>query len=304
MKHGNLGWISCLAALSAVAACAGSEDGTGGNPSTGGSGGSVGNDSGADSSSGGSGGSGATGGSTGGTSGSSGASGSAGAAGSGGGKSDAATTSVSGNIVALIDQVTPVTGMQVCVYGDSSVPCATTDQFGAYTITGMEADKEILLEFTKLNYFPALVTVKTRPTPINIGEFPAPTTGEASLFASIAGVTLDSAKGQMLATAVQPGSGGGFVGQDGVTITVTPDSGAGPFFTDDQNLPDLTLTTTGPNGLGLWANVNPGDVQVAFTHPTKTCTPLAMAWPGTAANAVRMTVVAGYLVGGGAVECQ
>jgi hypothetical protein len=211
---------------------------------------------------------------------------------------------VSGSIVALIDQVSPVAGMQVCVYGDSSVPCVFTDEFGAYAISGVEADAEILLQFTKAGYFPAVVTVKTTLAALDIGEFPAPSTGEASIFASIAGVTLDSAKGQLLGTAVQTGSSGGLVGQDGITMTISPASGTGPFYTNAQSLPDPAATSTGPSGLGLWANVNPGEVEVTFTHPTKTCTPLAMAWPGTAANSVRMTVVAGYLVGGGAVQCN
>lgn len=297
MRDSNSSWLlSSAVAIFSTLACATTEDGTG-SPAAGGSGGNV--DSGTDGSSG----SGGSGGSTGGSGGSSGQSGSAGAAGSDGG-SDAGTTSVSGTIVALIDSVTPVIDMQVCVYGNASVPCVQTDSFGAYTITGVEAEKELLLEYTKAAYYPALVTVKTRSTPIDIGEFPAPTLEEANVFAVLAGVTLDPTKGQLLATAVQAGTGGGFVGQNQITLGMTPQSGTGPYFTDDQNLPDTSLSSTNTNGLGLFANVNPGDVDVAFTHPSKTCTPLAMAWPGTAANSVRMTTVAGYLVGGGAVECK
>jgi hypothetical protein len=204
----------------------------------------------------------------------------------------------------LIDSVTPVIDMQVCHYGNPNVPCVMTDSFGAYAISGVPAEQEILLEYTKTGYFPALVTVKTRETPIDIGEFPAPTQEEANAFAVLAGVTLDSTKGQLLATAVQAGTGGGFIGQPQITLALTPKSGTGPYFTNDQNLPDTSLTSTSANGLGLFANVNPGDVEIAFTHPTKSCTPLAMAWPGAAANSVRMTTVAGYLVGGGAVECK
>ncbi len=295
MKHPSVALFASSIAL-LVAACATTNDQTG-TPATGGTGGGV--DAGKDSASGGSSGSGGSGGSGG----TAGAAGSAGAAGADAG-SDAGTTAVSGTIVALVDLTTPVAGLQVCVYGDSSIPCVQTDSSGAYTITGVPADQEILLEYTKATYFPSLVTVKTRTSPIDIGEFPAPTEQEANVFAAIVGITIDKTKAQVLATAVQPGSTGGFIGQDGVTVSLAPQSGTGPYFTNSSNLPDTSLTSTSTSGLGLFANVNPGDPEITFIRPGKSCTPHDMAWPGTAANSVRIKTVAGYLVGGGAVQCN
>jgi hypothetical protein len=309
-RNGMIALALIVGPASLLAACATSDDATGG-AGTGGttaSGGAAGSDGG------GTGGSGATGGGAG-AAGTSGAAGASGAAGGGGmdggtgGSEGGLTGSITGRIEDLLTANDPnptyVSGLSVCVYQDSSIPCATTDSQGAYTLANVPADQDLLLEYQKTGYFPTLVTVHTVPGVVSLGLFLAPTTAAATAFATLVGVTLDPNKGQVLFTAFQPASGGGYTGQDSVVGAITPKTGTGPFYTNNNNppLPDTTATATSANGIGLFANVDPGDAEVTLTHFSKTCTRLSTAWPGVNPNGSKIKIVAGYLTGGAAVEC-
>ena len=74
----------------------------------------------------------------------------------------------------------------------------------------------------------------------------------------------------MLFTAFQPGTPS-YAGQDNVTASLTPMSGVGPYYVASNNLPDKTLTSTSTAGFGLFANVDPGDVEVTMTHAVHSC---------------------------------
>jgi hypothetical protein len=305
MKHPfALTAVALLASLVALSACAASE-GDGGPTGTGGVGASGGTGA-----SGGAGGTGGVGGSTGGVGGSTGgvggstggAAGSSGSGGGDGGGVDAGpTTTISGSIVGLIVDA-PVTGMKVCVYQVPSIPCVTTSTAGAYALSGVPADAEVLLEYTKTDFLKTLVTVKTTVGPMSIGTFHAPTEGEANFLATQLGTTIDATKGQVLFTAFQ-GAPGSFTGQDNVAASIAPTSGVGPVYLTSTMTPSTSLTATSTAGLGLFANVSPGDLEVTMTHSSKTCQRLSTAWVGTAATASKVKIVAGYLTAGAGLEC-
>lgn len=299
-----VGW-TVVCALAGAVACAASEDG-GGAGGAAGTAGSAGNDAG---------GAGGQGGSAG-TAGSAGSAGSSGndaggAAGAGGGDAgfDAGpTVTVSGQTVALSDLTTPIADFKVCVYQQPAITCVKSDAQGYFFLTGVPASTEVLLEFTKEpTQFPVLRTVTTTNANTDIGSIGYPTKTEANLFAFAAGTTIDPTKGQVLISAFQPGSSAQFTGQDGVTATMTPMSGSGPFYVKDSQppAPDKTLTATSTLGFGLFANTNPGTVEIDMVHPTKTCTQLPLAsWKASKPSGSKVPVVAGYLTGGAAVLCQ
>jgi hypothetical protein len=306
--HAFRAWAiaALVGAIAAASACASSED-TSGSGAVGGTSGSAGGDgsagSGATGGSGGAGGSGAAGGSAG----AAGSAGSAGSAGAGGGDAGP-PVSVSGATLALTNSA-PIVGFQVCVYQNPSVPCVMTNALGDYTISGVPGNSELLLEFTKTGYFPVLRTITTDTTDMDIGAITHPSTAEANAFAGLVGTSIDPTKGQVLALALETvllsDGGSGFYGQDGVVASMTPMSGTGPFYTTgDPPIPSTTATATDGSGIGLFANVTPGEVEVEMTHPTKACTRYVQAaWQGTTPTASRVPVVAGYLVGGGALQC-
>lgn len=296
-----------LGSLLALGACAASEDNTGGGGSAG-FGGSAGSGGGAGGSGGvgGSGGTGATGGAggAGGASGADGGGGTGGAdggGGTGGTAGDAGTTTITGSIVGLVSGVA-VSDLQVCLYQTPAVPCVKTDANGAYALSGVPANAEVLLEYTKASFLPTLVTVKTVAGPMSVGQFLAPTVAEASALASLVGITIDPTKGHILTTAFQ-GTPGSFTGQDNVTNSITPKSGSGPYYLNASNVPDTNLTVTSTAGIGLFANVSPGDVEVSMAHFTKTCQRLSTSWAGSTAAASKVKVVAGYLTGGAGLQC-
>ena len=297
-----------LLAGSLLAACASSEDdggGSGGSAGTAGSAGAAGADAGT-------GGTGATGGSAGAGGGTGGtAGGAAGSGGSAGALVDAGPpVKVLGYTVGLQDPNPPVADFKVCVYGQPQVPCVMTNAIGYYELDGVPGNSELLIEFTKTSYLPVLRTITTATTTLDMGTIQYPTTAEATAFASLAGVTLDPAKGQVLATALKTvilsDGGTGFTGQDGVSVSMSPATGAGPFYASAGALPlpDPNLTATSTNGLALFANVDVGEVEVEMTHATLACTRYVEAtWAGSTGTASRVPIVAGYLVGGAALQC-
>lgn len=312
MKHASvLGPMTVVASLFALGACSASEGGgggaggadgggAGGTAATGGMGGSTGGTGGTTGGTGGA--TGGTGGATGGTGGTTGGTGGTdGGAGDAGGDAGP-TATVSGSIVGLITSTTPVSGMKVCVYQTPSIPCVTTGSTGNYQLMGVPANANVLLEYTKTGYLSSLVTVKTVLGPMSIGQFQAPTTSEADTFASMVGTTIDPTKGQILITAFQ-GAPGSYTGQDNVTATLTPKSGTGPFYLTSGMLPSTSLTTTSTAGIGLFANVSPGDAEVTLTHLSKSCQRMGTSWAGSTPTASKVKVVAGYLTAGAGLEC-
>jgi hypothetical protein len=81
----------------------------------------------------------------------------------------------------------------------------------------------------------------------------------------------------------------------GVTVTLTPTSGAGPFYATAAGVPSTTLTETTTSGTAIFANVDPGDYVVTFSHATLTCAPTGFAWAGTAAETTRVPVQADHI---------
>jgi hypothetical protein len=304
MKHAYKAWSRAALIVAAVplAACAEAEDG--GGAWTDGGAGSAGAGATA-------GGGGAGGGSGAGGGGAAGDAGSAGGGGMGGLVDGGPPISVSGYVVELaLSQATdkPVPNMKVCVYGVPSVPCVTTNSIGYYQVQGVPGGNEILLEFTKDTFFPVLRTVTTGSTDIELGSIPYPTVALANLFGTLVNTKIDTSKGQVLAmalkTVILPDGGTGFTGQEDVSAAMTPKSGQGPFYTTASSVPDPAATATSTNGVGLFANVEPGDVEIEMSHPTKSCTRYVEgAWQGSTSTASRVPVIPGYIIGGAVLQC-
>ncbi|MEZ4219773.1 MAG: hypothetical protein R3B13_02510 [Polyangiaceae bacterium] len=232
--------------------------------------------------------------------GASGASGSSGA----GGQDAGPTVSVSGRTLGLVT-VSPIAGFSVCLYQVPSVPCVTSDTNGNYTLPGVPANSEVLLEYKLSGYLNVLRTVTTGAGNVDVGVANYPSTAEANAFASLVGTTIDPTKGQVLFSAFQPGTTS-LDGQDGVTASMSPTSGSGPHYINSGPplLPDSNLTATDTIGFGLYANVSPGNVEITLTHPTKTCQRLVLAsFAGSGPTVSKVPVVAGYLTAGAALEC-
>lgn len=72
------------------------------------------------------------------------------------------------------------------------------------------------------------------------------------------------------------------------------DETATPFYTDEQQENTLGLTATTSTGRGGFFEVAPGEHQIEFGGTATNCAP-GIAWPGDAANRIRVPVRAGHL---------
>jgi hypothetical protein len=151
-----------------------------------------------------------------------------------GGAGGNGVTTITGSLVGLVSG-TPIADLQVCLYQNASVPCVKTGAAGSYSLSGVPANQEVLLEYTKASYLSTLVTVKTVAGPMSVGVL-APTKAEADALASMVRTTINPAKGHILVTAFQ-GLAGRLQRQDNVTASISPKSGVGPYYLNASNFP-------------------------------------------------------------------
>jgi hypothetical protein len=217
--------------------------------------------------------------------------------------SDAGVASVTGLVVDASNlsaaknfdatQYPGVQGIQVCVYGQSSVPCATTDASGKYTIA-VPAAAAFTLSYNKTGYQPYLYAIGAQSAG---GTDDAPailitTTASGNAFLTMAGGTPDPTKGVIL-------FGGGTLGPSpgamyhemfgaydyyyapGYSVTLSPAATLGPVYVSPAWAPDPSLTAASVAGWGLF-QAPPGTYTLTYSSPTLSC--------GTTTT----TVVAGY----------
>lgn len=176
----------------------------------------------------------------------------------------------------------PIAGATICVVLPLGGPCVTSAADGSFTATGIPASTEMLLELTAPTFFPALATVTSGTTDVAFSYLMA-TRATVSTLGLIIGERIDATKGQIF---VQSGD------LAGVTVTLAPASGTGPFYSGATGIPSRTLTETTTSGASVFANVPAGDYVVTFSHATAMCSPTGFSWSGTVAETTRVTVQA------------
>ena len=273
-----------LVVVLVAAAC--SDDETGSN-AAGGRGGSAG-------SSAGTGGKGGSGGGTSGTGGSGGSTGGTGGAGTDAG--DAGPPSLSGTTVdGVRGQLTgePVlSGVEACVVDatgtkNTSIPCSTTNPAGEWSFPNLAPNQDMVVLFSKAGYNRTIIAVDLGTASITgrvvrMGRLQndgGSDGGAVENFGWDPAVTLDTAtKGTLNAAAVQasasPDAGSYVPGLDwttGVSFTISPAGGNGPYYVNPNETWASSATST-VNGWGAWfLNLTPGTYTVTATHPTLRC---------------------------------
>lgn len=253
--------------------------GSGGGSSTGGKGGA--------------GGKGGTGTGTGGTAGTGGAGGTAGTAGADGGDAGNGPVQFTGTTTAYVGgkngAEAPLAGVTVCVVDatgkkSTTIPCATTNAKGEYSFTGLARKQTLIILFEKAGYATQIIaadigTADANRSPLRLALTAAADAGvdAGAGFASWdPALVIDPAKGSLNAFAVQPGPGNqaapGYDFTTGVSFTITPAAGAGPYYIDPtENWVSGATKTVG--GWGAWfQNLTPGTYTVKATSATLSCT--------------------------------
>lgn len=217
---------------------------------------------------------------TGGSGGSGGATGGSGGAGGetvdggGGAGGDAATVTMTFQVRGLNGDL--IDGMEICVDGADPPNCATTDDTGE-AVLSVPAESELAFRSQKADFVTSLV-------PIETGAVDAPTFNLAGVtetgleaIAQAFGVTLDPTKGTVgiLHAGQAP---------TGVSTSIAPASGEGPFYYDATFTPQPLATELPQSGGALFFNVDPGTVTTSFAPALAGCTFIEMAWGSEADN--------------------
>lgn len=214
---------------------------------------------------------------------------------------DASNTSAAKNFDAT--QYPGVQDVQVCVYGESSVPCATTDASGKYTLA-VPAGAAVTLSYNKTGYQPYLYGVAAQSAGAT-DDAPAiliTTTAFGNSFLTMAGGTPDPAKGQILFGGGTIGSSPGAIYHEmfgaydyyyapGYTVTISPAATVGPVYVSASWVPDPSLTASSNAGWGIF-QAPPGKYTLTYSAPDLSC--------GTTTT----TVVAGYTTTYVGVACS
>lgn len=180
----------------------------------------------------------------------------------------------------------PLEGMDVCVFGQPGIPCATTDATGAYTLMGVPV-AEGAIEFTGPSRFPSLFWGEG-PMEDQVLDYNLLSTLAAAVLALSLGEEIDDSLGHLALAATDAD---GLAA--GVSFTMTPSSGAIGYLTPKGI--DPMLTETSQVGFAGWLNVDVGEVEITASHPTLTCVPGPGALVGATPDALRIDITAGYL---------
>jgi hypothetical protein len=215
--------------------------------------------------------------------------------------------SYSGTVVTAvpgsIGSEAPLAGASVCVVDDkgakvASIPCVTTDSKGAYTIPNLTPNQQIIVEYSKSGYTSQVAAVDVGTADImriqlRLAKIPADggvDGGQRTNFGWDPSVVMDPKNGTVNVFAVQAAkidggtNGLGIDYTTGVSFTITPKKGDGPFYVGaDESWSSGATATTG--GYGAWfLNLPPGTYSLGATSATLTCTPIAgngYGWPQT-----------------------
>lgn len=241
---------------------------------------------------------------TGGKSGSGGVGGSGGSGGtsSGGtagadGAADAGLPTLSGTVVDAspgnFGSEPLLAGVEVCVVDgtgvkNTAIPCATTNAAGEYALANLTPNQQLIVMFSKSGYSSQLIAADIGTSDVTRGpmRLSAQQTDSGADGGSVPNfgwdptITIDPAKGSMNIAATQPAATAdsgvvpGFPGLDwttGVSFTITPTGGNGPYYVNPNETWASSATAT-VNAWGAWfMNLAPGTYTVTATHPTLSC---------------------------------
>jgi hypothetical protein len=220
-----------------------------------------------------------------------------------GGAADGGGASISGQVVDAsaptaaknfdATQYSGLSGVEVCLYGQASAPCATTDANVNYSLA-VPLGAAFTISYSKTGYAPVLYAqgAQTAGTTDSLAAIFMTSTSSSDSFQTMAGMTPDPTKGLIL-------FGGGTIGASpgamyhemfgtydyyyvpGYSVTISPAATVGPVYVSAAWEPDPSLTAASVAGWGL-IQAPPGNYTLMYSSPTLKC--------GTTTT----TVVAGY----------
>jgi hypothetical protein len=193
-----------------------------------------------------------------------------------------------------------VSGAQVCVYQNPSIPCVTTGDDGTFLLSGLPPMTHEVLTLNKAGYAPIAKPILTSSAPMDGTANPVRMTLASDPDPQL-GFTIDwTSKGALSFFALQDDadSGSGFAADLGATVALAPMSGNGPFYLDGEGVFDPTGTALESGGVGYYYNLAPGNYTLTFTDNVNNCAPIDVLFSGYGfpdpPTSVQFPIIAGY----------
>ena len=183
----------------------------------------------------------------------------------------------------------PLEGVDLCEADTTN--CATTDAAGFAQIM-LPANQEVTYTLSKEGFAPYVIGDVSEP-PVIAGTWPMISDALMEAEGERVGFAWPSDDG-LVPLATLPL-------QAGVTWEID-DGTATVYYMDEACLAQTDLTATTSIGRGGFLDVSVGVREIEFGGAANNCTP-GIAWPGTAANQIRVPVRAGHF-GYGSMNCD
>jgi hypothetical protein len=217
------------------------------------------------------------------------------------GGSQSSTVAIAGTVVPVPQGTLP--GVSICLLDHPEVPCVTSDGQGKFSID-VPANAEVAITLSKAGFAGVLVPIATSDKDqlqwaIGLQQEP----DVKGFYDASPGATYPDANHGFLAVFAHP-SANPQAGLPGMTASITPVSGTGPFYASPNfKLPDPMLTSTSTSGIVRFADVAPGMLEITAGPATLVCTSNFGGWPSPKANTLRAPIAPGFETHVG-VECS
>jgi len=185
----------------------------------------------------------------------------------------------------------PLAGADVCADGHPEIPCLKSDAQGKFSLD-VPAEADVAASVVKMGYVSVLFPIATGRSDVEGVVLSLPAAGERlAMYRRFGAKVPDATSGYLNAfvgTSTSP------LGAPGVTVSIAPATGTGPFYLADDGSPAPGAKETSRSSVALFANLTPGTVTVTFAGPGMRCAPTFGGWKTAAPNAVRVPIAPGF----------
>lgn len=186
----------------------------------------------------------------------------------------------------IFDMTSALSGVDVCLYEDSNY-CDITDSDGAFLLSDLPPQETYILSVKKQGYQASLAMVFAFQTVYGL-LFKESEIGEQARLASVDYPQTNTGAIIFLANEYDPA--GNYSPVAGFQTSLSPMSGAGPYYSLETNSLSPSLSSSTSVGWGAYFGVSPGNYSLGFSHDTLTCE----SWSDVTVADGYMTIVPTY----------
>jgi len=162
----------------------------------------------------------------------------------------------------------PLNNVEVCLFENDTVPCASSDADGYYRFSHLPNETSYLITLSKSGFAPSLKPALPYMSVMTTSLIPQ---SQLQSFASQAGQSLSNSKAVVIFAGVKTGPGDNVAALEGFRVGTDPASGGVPAYinyNESQGIfMDPALSASSVLGFGAIFNMAPGEYELTITHP-------------------------------------